>query len=73
MDKAAAKSKPAPAGVSVRNGPVLDNKMDVDEPFTNGGAKRKARVSLGKAVNYNDNASDDSDEDAVPLVGHSGH
>jgi DNA topoisomerase-1 len=65
MDKAAAKTTYAPPGVSIRNGPVVEEKMDVDEPVTNGNAKRKARVSTGKPVNYND----DSDEsDAVPLV-----
>jgi len=64
------KSKPAPAGVSVRNGPVLEDMMDVDGPSTNGNAKRKARSSIGKAVNYNDDGSDESEEDAKPLVRH---
>lgn len=67
MDKASAKARYAPEGVSVRNGPILDDKMDVDEPATNGAAKRKARVSTGKAVNYNVDESESSD-DAVPLV-----
>jgi hypothetical protein len=67
MDKAGAKARYAPEGVSVRNGPILDDKMDVDEPSTNGVAKRKARVSSGKAVNYNVDESESSD-DAVPLV-----
>ncbi|RDL34730.1 Uncharacterized protein BP5553_07858 [Venustampulla echinocandica] len=66
MDKALSKqkTKPAPVGVSIRNGPVED-KMDVDGPFTNG--KRKSRGSTSKAVNYNDGISE-SDEDAVPLA-----
>ena len=67
MDKAGAKSKYAPAGVSIRNGPVLDDKMDVDEPLINGTAKRKGRASTGKTVNYNVDGTD-SDEDGVPLV-----
>lgn len=54
----------APAGVSIRNGPVTDE-MDVDIPALNG--KRKARVSTGKPVNYNDAASS-SEEDNKPLV-----
>jgi hypothetical protein len=41
--------------------------MDVDEPTTNGNAKRKARISTGKAVKYNVDGSESSD-DAVPLV-----
>jgi DNA topoisomerase-1 len=69
MDKAEAKTDYAPEGVSVRNGPVLDDKMDVDEPATNGNAKRKARTSTAKAVNYNvDGSEGESDEDAAPLV-----
>lgn len=68
MDKAAAKSSYAPPGVSVRNGPVLNDRMDIDEPATNGYAKRKARNSTGKAIKYHD-SSEDSD-DAVPLVGY---
>jgi len=61
-----AKSSIAPPGVSIRNGPVLDGNMDVDELSTNGNAKRKARRSLNSAVKYKDD-SEDSD-DAVPLV-----
>ncbi|TAQ89725.1 hypothetical protein B7494_g1956 [Chlorociboria aeruginascens] len=67
MDKAGAKTKYDPAGVSVRNGPVLDDDMDLDEPVTNGTSKRKARISTGKTVNYNVDGSDE-DSDAVPLA-----
>jgi DNA topoisomerase I len=67
MDKAASKTEAAPAGVSIRNGPVLDDKMDIDGPSTNGNTKRKARNSTSMAVNYNDNVSD-GDSDSVPLV-----
>lgn len=66
MDKAVAKSKIAPPGVSIRNGPIVDDAMEVDEPATNGNSKRKARSSLSKVVKYKDD-SEDSD-DAVPLV-----
>lgn len=64
MDKSVAKSGIAPPGVSIRNGPVLDDSVEVDEPATNGNAKRKARNSKSKAVKYKDE-SEDSD---VPLV-----
>lgn len=67
MDKAGSKTKYAPEGVSVRNGPIQDDTMDMDEPHTNGAAKRKARVSTGKAVNYNVDESGSGDDD-VPLV-----
>lgn len=68
MDKAGAKADYAPAGVSIRNGPVTEDKMDIDATLTNG-AKRKARNSTSKSVNYKV-AESDSDEDAVPLVRH---
>lgn len=66
MDKAGEKSNYAPAGVSIRNGPVVEDAMDVDGPATNGAPKRKARVSTGKPVNYNVDSG--SEEDAKPLV-----
>jgi DNA topoisomerase I len=65
MDKADAKFNHVPAGVAVRNGPVVEDKMDVDQPATNGHAKRKARTSTSKAPKY---ADSESDEDAIPLV-----
>ena len=69
MDRAGAKSDYAPAGVSIRNGPVTEDQMNVDEPLTNGNAKRKARNSISTPVNYNVGGSESSDED-VPLVCH---
>ena len=66
MDKANGKTTGAPAGVSIRNGPVLDDKMDVDTPNTNGTTKRKSRASTSKPVKYNDDGS--SDSDGAPLV-----
>ncbi len=65
MDQAGPSSS-APAGVSIRNGPVIEDKMNIDEPATNGNAKRKARNSTSKAVNYNDGS--DRESDNVPLV-----
>ncbi|KAG9236014.1 putative DNA topoisomerase 1 [Amylocarpus encephaloides] len=68
MDEAASSSAHnAPAGISIRNGLVLDGNMDVDVPSTNGTVKRKSRGSTSKAVNYNVQGSE-SDEDAVPLA-----
>ncbi|RFU36113.1 hypothetical protein B7463_g285, partial [Scytalidium lignicola] len=59
----------APAGVSIRNGPVLDDSMDVDEPSTNGAAKRKSRSSVSKTVNYTVDRSDaESEEDLGPIA-----
>ncbi|ROT37466.1 DNA topoisomerase [Sodiomyces alkalinus F11] len=81
MDESASNAKPAPPGISIRNGPVVDG-MDVDAPTANGSAKRKSRSSVGK-VNYRDGsdsddnkplakrqkktAVEDSDDDDMPL------
>ncbi|PSR92386.1 eukaryotic DNA topoisomerase I [Coniella lustricola] len=54
------KSQPSAAGISIRNGPVNGDPMDIDHP--NGGAKRKARQSISKPVSY----KDESDSDDVP-------
>ncbi|KAL2757635.1 hypothetical protein ACRALDRAFT_2099495 [Sodiomyces alcalophilus JCM 7366] len=59
MDESTSNLTPAPAGLSVRNGPIVED-MDIDDPATNGSAKRKSRSSIGK-VNYHD--SSDSDDD----------
>ncbi|CAD6504169.1 BgTH12-05903 [Blumeria graminis f. sp. triticale] len=56
----------APAGVSVRNGPVLEEKGDSSRTATNGLPKRKSRTSNVKPVNYNDDTDENSDE--VPLA-----
>ena len=61
MDKALSKQELTPAGVSVRNGPVIMDKMDVDEPATNG--KRKSRGSAVHMKSYKDNDTDDDDND----------
>lgn len=69
MDRSIPSSKKAlPVGLSVRNGPVTDDGMDIDGPLhVNGNAKRKSRTSISKVTSYRD-ASDDSD-DGAPLVG----
>ena len=55
----------APPGISIRNGPVEEDAMDVDdEPISNG--KRKSRGSAAKAVNYNEVPS--ASEDEKPMV-----
>jgi hypothetical protein len=66
MDEADAKFNHVPPGVAVRNGTVVEDQMEVDEPATNGNTKRKARTSTSKAPKY---ADSESDEDSVPLVG----
>lgn len=58
------KAKPDPPGVSIRNGTVDDDSMDVDAPATNGTSKRKSRSSITK-VNYNDESGSEDDK---PLV-----
>lgn len=70
MDKATSDSKPAPAGVSVRNGPVVDDDVQMeDAPLVNGSAngKRKSRSSISAAPKYTAD-TDSDDEDAQPLV-----
>lgn len=48
--------------ISVRNGPVEEEFMDIDPPV-NGGAKRKSRGSLPK-ISY----KDESESEGEPLV-----
>lgn len=64
MDKSISKARPGPTGISIRNGPVTDDAMEIDSA-TNGASKRKSRSSINSAVNYKDGS--DSDDDA-PLV-----
>ncbi|KAH8905149.1 hypothetical protein BR93DRAFT_929396 [Coniochaeta sp. PMI_546] len=63
LDKSASRARPAPPGLSIRNGPIDDDSMDIDAA-TNG-TKRKSRSSIGKAVNYKD---DSDDSDGAPLA-----
>lgn len=63
MDQPVPEEAAKMAGLSVRNGPLVDT-MDVDEPTTNGLSKRKSRNSITK-VNYKDNESSD---DGTPLA-----
>lgn len=64
MDKSvSSKVQPSAAGISIRNGPVQDDSMDIDTP--NGTAKRKARNSVGNNTSYKDESDSD---DAAPLV-----
>ena len=54
------------AGLSVRNGPIEDTSMDIDEPATNGTSKRKSRNSITQ-VNYKDEESSDDDAPMVSI------
>lgn len=63
MDKSISKARPAPPGLSIRNGPI-DDRMDIDSG-PNGTAKRKSRNSTGQAVKYKEESDSD---DAAPLV-----
>ncbi|CAL3963968.1 unnamed protein product [Diplocarpon coronariae] len=68
MDQAGPSSRAfAPAGVSIRNGPVVEDRMHIDKPSRNGISKRKSRNSTSKSVNYNDGSDGDSDS-IVPLA-----
>ena len=64
MDKSVSKARPGPKGISIRNGPVVDDAMDIDS-HPNGAAKRKSRSSIGQAVKYKDDSDSD---DGAPLV-----
>ncbi|KAK5663357.1 hypothetical protein OQA88_3785 [Cercophora sp. LCS_1] len=64
MDNSISKARPGPTGISIRNGPVTTDAMDIDSA-PNGASKRKSRSSINSAVNYKDGS--DSDEDA-PLA-----
>nr|AUV65423.1 topoisomerase I [Fusarium aethiopicum] len=67
-DNAMAQSVPKEAakmaGLSVRNGPIEDTSMDIDEPAANGTTKRKSRNSITKVNNKDDESSDEG----VPLA-----
>ncbi|KAI1006547.1 DNA topoisomerase 1 [Podosphaera aphanis] len=52
-----------PAGVSIRNGPVLEEKQT-----TNGNVKRKSRSSTSKSIKYNDSENAEEDSDVAPLA-----
>lgn len=66
MDKQVPSNGHVEPGISIRMGPV--DKMDVDEPATNGSAngKRKARSSITNGKTYKDASS--SEDDDKPLV-----
>jgi len=63
MDRTDSKARPLPPGVSVRNGPVIEDKMDIDST-PNGTTKRKSRSSVTQ-VKKEESDSDDG----APLVG----
>lgn len=64
MDESASKPRHSATGISIRNGPIDDDSMDIDQP--NGTAKRKARSSISNNVSYKDQSDSD---DEIPLVG----
>lgn len=63
MDGSASKPQSSAVGISIRNGPIGDDSMDIDQP--NGTAKRKSRSSIGNNVSYKDQSDSD---DEIPLV-----
>ncbi|KAM7224504.1 DNA topoisomerase 1 [Rhypophila decipiens] len=65
MENSVSKARPRPPNVSIRNGPVIDDAMDIDST-PNGAPKRKSRSSTGQqAVSYKDNSDS---EDGAPLA-----
>ncbi|KAA8617091.1 DNA topoisomerase 1 [Pyrenophora tritici-repentis] len=68
MDAEAPSNGHVEPGISIRMGPVDNDKMDIDAPETNGNAagKRKSRGSIPNGKSYKDASS--SEEDAKPLV-----
>lgn len=66
MDRPIPKQAADMAGLSLRNGPIEDDTMDIDTPATNGASKRKSRSSITSTkVNYKDDSESD---DGAPLV-----
>lgn len=59
----------APAGVSIRNGPVIEESGRSKLTGTsNSPMKRKSRSSMTKSINYNEDVDEDEDSEEVPLV-----
>ena len=63
MDNANQAAKNAPAGISIRNGPV--DEMNLDEPTANGTSKRKARGSMGNGHSYKEMSEEEDDKPSV--------
>ncbi|KUI60404.1 DNA topoisomerase 1 [Cytospora mali] len=63
MDDSTSKAQSAAPGISIRNGPVDGDSMDIDQP--NGIVKRKSRSSISKNVSYKDESDS---EDGAPLA-----
>ncbi|KAK7744143.1 DNA topoisomerase 1 [Cytospora paraplurivora] len=63
MDGSTPSAQPDAPGISIRNGPVDGDPMDIDQP--NGIAKRKSRSSISKNVSYKDESDSD---DGAPLA-----
>lgn len=59
----------APAGVSIRNGPVIEESGRSKLTGTsNSPMKRKSRSSMTKSINYNEDVDEDEDSEEVPLA-----
>ena len=65
MDKANQAAKNAPAGISIRNGPV--DETGLDESTAIGTSKRKVRGSMGNGHSYKEMSEEEDDK---PLVCH---
>lgn len=68
MDKESSKQALAPVGISIRNGPVNGDMMDVDEFITNGKRKSRGSTAHGKSYKEQDSSDEEDDNDIKPQV-----
>lgn len=68
MDKESSKQALAPAGISIRNGPVNGDMMDVDELVTNGKRKSRGSTAHSKSYKEQDSSDEEDDNDIKPQV-----
>lgn len=68
MDKESSKQALAPAGISIRNGPVNGDMMDVDEFVTNGKRKSRGSTAHSKSYKEQDSSDEEDDNDIQPQV-----
>ncbi|RKF63046.1 DNA topoisomerase 1 [Erysiphe neolycopersici] len=58
-----------PAGLTIRNGPVLeDNEKNKVIGTSSSPTKRKSRSSMSKSINYNEDVDEDEESEEAPLA-----
>jgi DNA topoisomerase I len=68
MDKESSKQALAPAGISIRNGPVNGDMMDVDRFVPNGKRKSRGSTAHSKSYKEQDSSDEEGDNDIKPQV-----